>query len=455
MSSPAEPKRRRLDDDLPFSAGVSFPAQDVSENASSTSKTEPATGGDADEDVDLHAQLKVAVERRKEAQTGLKTLSSKELEAKNWLDHQISYEMRELKREHDEEQRELKRKHDEELRQLYTRQKADRGNLDAKNESDRAEHDRIWVHKFEGCNTKLEKRKAAEMTIRSEIRERGQTEADSLLAVGTDGIAAVLPFLTVLELGRCEITCRAFKMLLQDPAPWSQIEKYQPVTNRSSASDARSRIIRYHIASKFAERLESLVEKHSTGHFNRCRACSAFPSKLLIDPSPAKYELFVRFSKETRSGRNRILVLEGFVDYRLYNVPRPFSKYYPSQLTFNLDTFDLSSWPSMERVFRQNAGENTNGWMNGAKDALLGLTATIVAVERSTSKTHLVVGSADFDHETEDDNGKITIYATDDMAENPHRPGYLDFEYSYCLAFKWDDERNAERKFECHVIQIE
>ena len=454
MSSPAEPKRRRLDDDSTSSTGVSFVAQDVSENASSKLKTEPATGGDADEDVDLHAQLKVAVERRKEAQAGLKTLSSKEVEAKNWLDHQMSFEMRELKREHNEEERELKRKHDEELRQLYTRQKADRRNLDAKHETDRAEHDNIWVPKFEGCNTKLEKRKTTEMTIRSEIRERGQTEADSLLVVGNDGITAILPFLTAPELGRYEMTCRALKRLSQGSAHWGYLEKYQSVMKRSSASTARMRVVRYHEASKFAKRLEPLFEDHLMypGDGPECNGCSKFPSKTLTNPSPIEYELFVRFSK--MESNDYAVLFEGFIDYELYDAPRPFSSDYPSILSFNMDSFDLSKWSTMETLFRLDGGKE-NPQLNAAVlDSLEDLIVTVVAVAKSTSRAHLVAGSYEFGHEETDDNGKTTFYTNKDLGVFPHegRKKSIAGVSMCCLAFKWNNDRPSSQKFECHLV---
>ena len=87
MSSPAEPKRRRLDDDLASSSGVSFVAQDVSENASAKTKAEPAITdtctalNDADGGSEPHARLKAALERQTEAQDAF--LRAKDEEASN------------------------------------------------------------------------------------------------------------------------------------------------------------------------------------------------------------------------------------------------------------------------------------------------------------------------------------------------------------------------------------
>ena len=426
MSSPAKPKRRRLGDDSTVSAGVSFVAQDVSENVQSKAK-EKATAGDAAGD-DLHAKLKASLERQKVASNAVKEVEDGISNSSNELYDRLATER-------------------EELEAKYS---AARRDLEAKHVAARAEHLRVWIPKRHQAYSAMEKTNEEVLRVRDLYRKKGGIEFDSLLFVGNDGIMAVLRFLTAREVGRSQFICRTFRDLLsQNSSLWESVD--HSMHNRSTASeDARANVVRHHVVSKFVERLESLLEKHSTGHFNRCRACSEFPSKLLIDPSPAKYELFVRFSRQTMFGR--ILLLEGFVDYRLYNPSKPFSGYCTSKLTFNLDTLDLSSWPSMERVFSLNGGRNDNRWRLCAEDALDELTLTVVAVERSTSKAYLVVGSADFDHEAEDDNGKTYFYGKDDMTEYPHKRWYLDGDYSYCLAFKWDDERNAERKFECHVI---
>ena len=95
MSSPAEPKRCRLDDDSTSLAGVSFVAQDVSEEKE-TMETDPTVAGDADGDADLHAQLKVAVERRKEAQADLDEAKERSARAKDDLERTIDDERRKL-----------------------------------------------------------------------------------------------------------------------------------------------------------------------------------------------------------------------------------------------------------------------------------------------------------------------------------------------------------------------
>ena len=394
------------------SAGVSLATQEeVSESASSKTKTEPTTTGDA---AGLHARLEVALERQRAAWKALK-------EVEDGLSNER-----------------------EELEAKYT---AARRELEAKHVAARAEHKRAWKPKLaEACND-VAKTTGEVVRVRDQYHKRGEVEFDSLLVVGNDGIAAILPFLTLLELGRCEITCRTFKVLSQDSAHWEYIEKCLPVIKRSSASNARTRVVRHHAASKLAERVEPLVKDHCFG----CMACSEFPSKLLIDPSPADFELFVRFSKDTPSGR--ILVLEGFVDHRLYNVPKPFSTQYPTSLTFNLDAFDLSSWQSMENLFCLNRGKNNAGWRKCVQNALLELTATIIAVERSTSEAHLVVGSSEFDYEDDDINGKPTFYSSEDMTVCPHEYDGDRTMSCLALAFKWDDDRDTDRKFECHVIQ--
>lgn len=430
MSSPAASKRRRLDDDSTSLAGVSFVAQDVPEEKEMM-ETDPTVAGDADEDPEqLHATFKAAFGRRKEAAAVLKKTHAEELDAAEELRLKLTTEMEELDKKHAAARRELELKHS----------------------AARKEHRSTWQPKLFSARGTIEVADKEVMLAREELHKNGEVEFDSLLSVGNDGIMAVMRFLFTLEIGRSQFICRTFRDLLsQNSSLWESADR--SMRNRSSAvEDARANVVRYHVASKFAERLEPHVGKHLNGICSeRCKGCSAFPSKLLIDPSPAEYELFVRFSRETTNGR--ILLLEGFVDYRLYNTPQPFSKTFPSKLTFNLDTLDLSSWPSMENLFHLNGGDNSTRWMDFVRDALDDLTATVVALERSTSKAHLVVGSADFDWKNEDDNGKITFYGEDDMGVIPHK--FHNADNLYCLAFKWDDERNADRKFECHVIQSE
>ena len=366
MSSPAEPKRRRLDDDSTSLAGVSFVAQDVSENASS--KT-PATEGDADEGADLHAQLKVAVERRKEAQDALQ----------------------------------------------------------------RAKHE--------------------EESARIRLRIKGEVEFDSLIFVGNDGLSAALAYLTMSELARSELVCRTFRKLsLSSSRLWTSIEKKQRLSNKSASEDARTRVIRYHVASKFARQLEPHISEHQhTGDV--CEGCSDFPSELLTSPSPGDYELFVRFSR--MNGGNPTLLFEGFVDYHLYRYREPFSRHYPSKLSFNMDDFNLSRWPELDEMFQIEWERNDFDFVDHAMKVLLDVTATVVVVEKTTSEAHLVVGSDDFSYEKEDDHGNRTIYSRSDMCSEIHEgPDRLVYEtQDCCLAFKWNkNNSDSRRKFECHVI---
>ena len=167
MSSPAEPKRRRLDDDPTSSNGVSFVAQDVLENASSKLKTEPATGRD---DAGLHARLEVALERQKVASNAVKE-----------------------------------------------------------------------------AQAALQSAKDEEKNARLQIRAKGEVEYDSLLFVGNDGLSAALAFLTLPELGRSERVCRAFRML--SLSLWASIERKLMLPNKSASEDAKTRLIRHHVAS--------------------------------------------------------------------------------------------------------------------------------------------------------------------------------------------------------------
>ena len=500
MSSPAEPKRRRLDDDVASSAGVSFVAQDVSEEKE-TMETDTTVAGDADGDADLHAQLKVAVERRKEAQADLDEAKERSARAKDDLERTIDDERRKLETsqgelyakqeaarkemhskhsealsklcdEHKAERRALSMRQDAEEKELIAKQNSARRELDAKSNADRrkfnetqdaarrdlsakheasqSEYDRLWTPRLENVQSCFEKTRNEELLIRAGIRERGQIESDSLLVVGNDGIAAVLPFLTAPELGLCEVTCRVLKMLSQGSAHWEYLGKFQSATNRSSASDARTRVVRYYAASKLAERLEPLYDYHRA-HLSAtgCKICSEFPSMTLINPSPAEYELFVRCSNDD------VVLIEGFVDYELYDVPRPFSSHFPSILSFNMDSFDLAKWSTMDTLFRLDEGLEHPQWREAVRESLADLIVTVVGVEKSTSKPHLVALSDNFDHEEDDDNGKTSFYSRYDLGVFPHEveretPAGVS---RCCLVFKWNDDRRSSRKFECHMVR--
>ena len=248
--------------------------------------------------------------------------------------------------------------------------------------------------------------------------------------------------------------------LSQDSAHWEYLEKYQSAMKRSSASTARMRVVRYHEASKLAERVEPLYDDHwaqlpGLG----CNGCSEFPSKRLTNPSPAENELFVRCSKVES---NDDVVLEGFIDYELYDVPRSFSSNFPSILSFNMDSFDLSKWSTMDTLFRLDGAMENTQWGAAVGDSLADLIVTVVAVEKSTARAHLVVGSDKFDYREEDDNGKVTFYSQEDSNVFPHEGRNFPHEgknksiagiSSCCLAFKWNDDRHSSRKFECHVVR--
>lgn len=176
---------------------------------------------------------------------------------------------------------------------------------------------------------------------------------------------------------------------------------------------------------------------------------------MLTNPTPAEYELFVRCSEV--ESNDDVVFFEGFIDYELYDVPRSFSSRFPSILSFTMDGIDLAKWSAMDELFQFDRGKEHPHWDAAVRESLADLVVTVVAVEKSTSRAHLVVGSDKFDHEEEDDNGKVTFYSQEDSNVFPHEGRKKSRSIagipSCCLAFKWNDERPSSRKFECHIVR--
>ena len=156
-------------------------------------------------------------------------------------------------------------------------------------------------------------------------------------------------------------------------------------------------------------------------------------------------------------GGNPTLLFEGFVDYHLYRYREPFSRHYPSKLSFNMNDFNLSRWPELDEMFQIEWERDDSDFVDHAMKVLLDVTATVVVVEKMTSEAHLVVGSDDFSFEKEDDRGNPTIYSNTDIRSEIHEASSRDVynTQNCCLAFKWNkNNRDSRRKFEFHMIAV-
>mmetsp|Transcript_18768 Transcript_18768/g.40658 ORF Transcript_18768/g.40658 Transcript_18768/m.40658 type:complete len:183 (+) Transcript_18768:335-883(+) len=154
--------------------------------------------------------------------------------------------------------------------------------------------------------------------VRKQMRAEGNFEPDSLFFLFDGGnehvLSTVMEYLTIEEAGRCEMVCQTLKRLAKHC--WEMLEKrILLTTHRSTAQNARERVIRYYFASTLARQIGGMRESISKHLYDIildyneemldvrvpdcCEGCD-FPDELdfraLHRDSANDFELFVRFS---------------------------------------------------------------------------------------------------------------------------------------------------------------
>jgi hypothetical protein len=252
--------------------------------------------------------------------------------------------------------------------------------------------------------------------VREQMRSNGGFEPDSLLylCVGEDDhvLSAVMEFLTIEDVGRCEMVCRTLK--LRAKHCWDRFDEdlLNDTSRRSpSAQDARERVVRYHLASNLARRIGGMGEsmsKHlivdSLDEFGDlidkrvhdcCEGCD-FPEELNFGvfrrDRTNDYELFVRFS---RTSDNHSFA-EGFL---------PFEHHDESRLDISLKDMNFSKWPKIVEITRLVKNEDVEECDNLLDECMKELTTTVVAIDKTSSGASLVLAQSNFAGSNSDMDG--------------------------------------------------
>ena len=276
------------------------------------------------------------------------------------------------------------------------------------------------------ANSKLRATKRKIEKARIAIRSSGEAEYDSLLSLKMDSITHMLGYLDIRSLGRCEVASRRLKQAAA-PAWEAQDKRVGPPQNRSAESDERTRAIRFHLASKYAQMCEPWIKKHNDYDYNNidyryahsndgyCKqydpyehsdesdeeevayddAGCCFPDELNSDifKRSQDFEVFIRVTQA--NGGN--LYFEGFIPSDHIKVePRENRENDPGDtptLAINFLGLNFPNWPGMNRCLSLNPIQNREEWLPLSQDmfhygddgrgiAMDALMTTIIAIEK-------------------------------------------------------------------------
>jgi hypothetical protein len=244
--------------------------------------------------------------------------------------------------------------------------------------------------------------------VREQMRSNGYYEPDSLLCL-SDGeddnvLSTVMEFLTVEDAGRCEMVCQTLKRRANHY--WDKFDENllsHPSRRSPSARNARERVIRYHLASNLARRIGGMGESISKHVFDCylntdddldhsrvpdcCEGCD-FPEELdfgvLHRDTTDDYELFVRFSRTS----DNYSFAEGFLPIRRGD-----------NLELSLQGMDFSKWPKIVEITRLIKNHNEEEGLDNddlLHECMRELTATVVAIDKTSSRASLVIAQSDF-----------------------------------------------------------
>lgn len=275
---------------------------------------------------------------------------------------------------------------------------------------------------------------------RQKVRAEGDVEKDSLLIVGEDPLSSVVLFLDPRSLGRCEMTCKILKRLAAKA--WTALGRNASFKGSEIDADARTKVIRYHLASSFARRVEPMISRHcrSSPYDTNigCEGCTSLPTQLCTDlfRHPMDYEVFVRFSKKTDEKEPTLLLSQGFVPFALDSDD--------DTVVIDMCDCDLSKWPAMGELLSVEGGREYPQWWDIASDAMGSLMVSIVAVRRSGPAASLAYAMCGFDRVDDPQDGWAVFYTEAAMNVETHAHKYHTMReggYQNDAEFVWDEPR--------------
>lgn len=270
---------------------------------------------------------------------------------------------------------------------------------------------------FDDARNELERAEKHMASIREQIRSMGLPAPDSLLFLadgeGSPLLTTILLFLSTDDVGRCEVTCQCLRA--QAAQYWSHLVNKGVLANSphckspSANNDPRKLVIRYQLASTLAERIGGLgdtisrhvytlkrkesydsddeyfggQEEFIEARVSNCQGCD-FPDLdfgVCRSETRDNYELYVRFSRTA----DNALLAEGFLPFR------------PSdgmQLNIDLEGLNTSKWSKMEELMSSIEGDVLNDDL--LHSCMRELTATIVAVNKTSFEATLVAAQCNF-----------------------------------------------------------
>mmetsp|Transcript_29622 Transcript_29622/g.65621 ORF Transcript_29622/g.65621 Transcript_29622/m.65621 type:complete len:366 (-) Transcript_29622:3-1100(-) len=227
-----------------------------------------------------------------------------------------------------------------------------------------------------------------------------------LLVLANENMNSVVEFLSIEDVGRCEMVSKvAFSSSAR--TYWNNLDKGVRPEQRSSADDVMSRVVRHHLASKFAKsNADHIVGVNGIGD-------RSFPD-LDVDVfnDPERYELFARFSRRGPPTRARWRredryrkILEGFVRWTVLELS--------GDIVINMSDLNLKKhWSVMDEVTSLTGDDCTGKAKRIISKEMCGLVLVLVSVRKSDLRTNLVAASVDgfTDHES----GRFVRTSTED-----------------------------------------
>ena len=121
---------------------------------------------------------------------------------------------------------------------------------------------RKYNHDMAVARNRLRAAKRQTKTARTAIRSAGEVEYDSLLSLEVDAIGHMLGYLDMKSLGRFDVASRRLRQAAS--SAWeAHDKKIGPPQNRSAASDERTRVRRFYLASQFAQQCVAWTARHN------------------------------------------------------------------------------------------------------------------------------------------------------------------------------------------------
>ena len=251
------------------------------------------------------------------------------------------------------------------------------------------------------ARAKLRESRRRIQRVRKGIRDAGGAEFDSLLSVG-DSVSRIITFLDFASIGRCEQTSKSMKIASE--FAWKQIG---PRYTSTFGDSAREKTARFGLASLYARRAESQINKHQMeGHEkvcwdykkpNECDYCGKLKARWQIDDKeegdykyddpdeewdqgdddsccfpdtlnksaikpPERFEMFMRVTDSKVLLESKVL-FEGFIPQeQVKSVTRRNGKV---GLDINFRGMEFPKWQDMEQSLSLDIQKDKEEWLNG------------------------------------------------------------------------------------------